>query len=216
MSVQQATIETGADKKRAEQPIGIKIPVKMQKPEIIEVVSEKTNEHQLQMFVYVKEDTEKINLNLKSFIKIPQDEIELIMLNRVHDQLNLESKEVQDQYPVIDLNKILSAFFYEQRKMWKHSIFKEMNERQKFAVFYIYDDAMTLWVARFLIGTEKHLILSVHRPDQIPFLFDGGFIGSEIERDEFHTNLFKLEQEKRDSITENIFLFIKEIIFSKN
>jgi hypothetical protein len=211
-----ATHQTGARKKRDTQPKeGTQVPIVKSKQQIVKIVSERNNYYELKMTVSVQDDPREINLNLNSFTLVPQNKLELIKMDRLTKQINLDSAQVRSLYPVISFDKILSIFYYEQQKMWKHSIEKEMYEKQAFAVFYTKDEKGTLLIARFLIGVQS-LILSIHHPDNVPFLFDGGFIGSKIQRDTFQTKKLLLEAEPKESIIENLFLFIREIVFSKN
>lgn len=215
MSAELATPQTGARKERATQPkTGTRVPILKPKPQRVRIVSDRNEQYELKLFVDIKNHIREIKLDVSSFNLIPQNEIELIMMNRLSNQVDLQSPEVQNSYPVIDLNKILSIFYYEQEKMWKYSILKEMYEKQKFAVFYIKDDNGSLLIARFLVSGATGLILSIHHPDQVPFLFEGGYIGTKLQFDTLEPKLLQFETEKESGIVENIFLFIKDLMLN--
>lgn len=220
MSAELATPQTGARKERATQPkTGTQIPIVKQKSQRVQIVSERNNLYELKMRIDNKENVatnQMINIDLSSFDLVPQSEIELIMMNRQDKQIDLEDKKTQNQYPVIELDKILSVFFYEQEKMWKYSFLNEMYKKQNFTVFYTRDNNGTLLVARFFVRGLDELTLSIHHPNQVLFLFEDGYIASKLQKDTFQTKKLLFEAEPKESIIENIFLFIRETVFNKN
>lgn len=123
-----------------------------------------------------------LHFNLDEFSLSSRNSVRSIVATRIRGHVKLDDKEVQDAYPTIHFEKILSLFYYEQEdKMWENSIFHKMETSQSFVCFFTKDLNGTVCIFRFFMRSLHKLSLSIHLPEDLPFLFENGFIGSKIQ-----------------------------------